>query len=88
MKGVAYKKYFLPENRRYARYTVACDGKTYLFGDFWASSPVSFPYESPEGRPPLSLRATGDVTASETPDGLLVRGTRGSIEAVFDGETH
>ncbi len=88
MKGVAYKKYYLPDSRDFSRYTVACDGKTYLYGDFWASSPVSFPYEAPGGRAPLSLRTTGDVTAAEVPGGLLVRGTRGSIEAVFDGENH
>ncbi len=74
IRAVAYRKYFLPESRTHAVYTVPWQGKTYVWTDFWADGKAEIPLEGRRCTPIASHGLTHTVQ-----DGVLTAaGSRGT----------
>lgn len=77
LRGVAYKKYFLPEEEGSTVYTIALGGKVYLAMDFFAEEPVTRLWQLEEGCTAQLLESAGIQTMAQTKDSLQVTAKQG-----------
>ena len=77
VRGIGYKKYFPQPDPRYSVYTVAHDGKTYAYVDFFGGKDLSVSVDLPENAAARLLEQGGDVAWKVQKDQLVVSGTRG-----------
>ena len=77
LKGVAYKKYFLPQSQEASLYTIPHGGDTYVYMDCFSGAPQTLTY--PAAQPAKVLEAT----LSCTQDASAITATGSSGYAVF-----
>lgn len=77
LRGVAYKKYFLPEEEGSTVYTIAHGDKVYLAMDFFAEEPVTRLWQLEEGCTAQLLESAGIQTMAQTKDSLQVTAKQG-----------
>jgi hypothetical protein len=82
LRGVAYKKYFLPQESGASLYTVLYRGDTYVYMDFFADEhrQMSFPKENARA---AVLEST--VDCRDTGDCLTASGAAGYAVFRLDG---
>ena len=75
LRGIAYKKYFLPEQAGACAHTVPCGEDTYLYMDFYANEPRQLHAVTSPGQVAELLEAT--VPWQTGTDGVAAQGTAG-----------
>lgn len=75
LRGVAYKKYFLPAHEGASLYTVPHGEDTYVYMDFYANEPQRMSYTKSPVQQAEPLEATTPWQAAE--DGLTAQGSAG-----------
>ena len=75
LRGIAYKKYFLPEQEGACVHTVPCGEDTYLYMDFYANEPRQLHAVTSPGQVTELLEATVPWQTGE--DGVAAQGTAG-----------
>lgn len=60
LRGIAYKKYFLPRGGGASLYAVPCDGDTYVYMDFFADEPGTLSFPKEKGQTAVLLESTVD----------------------------
>ena len=79
LKGIGYKKFFIPTNDNPV-YTVAFDGKKYVFANFIKQGSVKLPIDS---RATL-LEKSGDIEWFQDCKDLIISGSKGSAVLVIN----
>ncbi|MBQ3133549.1 MAG: hypothetical protein IJC17_04665 [Clostridia bacterium] len=77
VRGIGYKKYFPQADPRHSLYSVACDGKTYVYADFFGKSKSEVVYDLPTDVEPEQLELGGDVSWKVRKGQLVASGKRG-----------
>ncbi len=80
VKGVGYKKYFIPQKDKASVYSVEFDGKTYLYADFFKQEVLELPINGK-----ISLIEKGEGIAYEIQNDVLkINGEKGGIAFVIE----
>ena len=72
LKGVGYKKYFIPQADGASYYTLETEGKTFVYTDFFKENTLHIPYKGS-----VSLVEEKDVTYRIERDEIIVQGVHG-----------
>ncbi len=81
MRGVAYKKYFVPERDNAVIYTIPYEGKKYIYMDFFQEATLSVAVEGT-----VKLYEKSEAISYEVKDGMLsARGTKGYAVFICEG---
>ena len=79
LKGVGYKKYFVPQTDGASYYTVEAEGKTFIYADFFKQNTLRIPYKGS-----VSVLEEQGVSYEIKDDEIVVQGEHGYVAFVAE----
>lgn len=81
-RGVGFKKYFVPGDG-HSVFSVASEGVTYLYGDFYEGKPARRHIAVPEDAAVTVLEKTGDACFERNGGEIVIFGSRGTLVLAY-----